>query len=93
MKQKRTDSNGQRISPPVSEMLGASRILFIIITAALVVTVFSKTSFLYIFDDGPDITCMFEVGRRVIGGDVLYRDVVEQKGLYLILFYGLASLI
>lgn len=39
-----------------------------------------------------DANCFFTVGRQVLKGTVLYRDIFEQKGLYLYFIYGIANL-
>lgn len=65
----------------------------ILAMSVLFITIFSKNSFLYWFNNGPDISVIFEVGRRMFNGSVLYRDVVDHKGPFLYVIYGLASLI
>lgn len=57
------------------------------------ITVFSKCSPLYNFNNSPDEAVIFEVGKRMFSGDVLYRDVIDQKGPFLFFVYGIASLI
>lgn len=66
-------------------------ILFLI--AFCFISLFSKCSPLYCFHNGPDLTVMFEVGKRMFAGKVLYRDVVDAKGPFLLSLYGIASLI
>lgn len=67
--------------------------LFVFVIAIFFITVFSKCSPLYAFNNSPDATVIFEVGRRMFDGSVLYRDVVDQKGPFLFVIYGIASLI
>lgn len=67
--------------------------LSIFIMAAFFITLFSKCSSLYDFNNSPDTSVIFEVGRRMFDGSLLYRDVVDQKGPFLFVIYGVASLI
>ena len=52
----------------------------------------TKSSFLYPFNNWTDANCFFTVGKSLLDGKVLYRDIVEQKGLILYLIHSLASL-
>lgn len=61
--------------------------------AFLILMFCTKSSFLYPFNDWVDANCFFTVGRALFSGQVLYRDIVEQKGLYLYVLHGLASLV
>lgn len=49
----------------------------------LIVTLCSKCSFLYPFNDWVDSNCFFTVAKAMANGQVLYKDIYEQKGLYL----------
>lgn len=65
----------------------------ILLISVSFITVFSKCSPLYGFNNSPDVTVIFEVGRRMFDGQLLYRDVIDQKGPFLFIIYGIASLI
>ncbi|MGG6498250.1 UNVERIFIED_CONTAM: hypothetical protein NY603_35520, partial [Bacteroidetes bacterium 56_B9] len=43
--------------------------------------------------DGMDANLFFTLGRSMLGGRVLYRDVFDHKGPVLDLLYGLAGLV
>lgn len=53
----------------------------------------SKNSFLYQFNDWMDANAFFTVGKSMMNGVVPYKDIFEQKGLFLYLIYGLGYLI
>lgn len=59
----------------------------------IIVTVCSKSSFLYPLNDWEDANCFFTVGKSIKYGIVPYRDLYEQKGPLLYFLYALASLI
>jgi hypothetical protein len=63
------------------------------LTAAAVLAVCSKSSFLYPFNDWVDANCYFTVGKGLLNGLVPYRDLVEQKGVLLYFLHGLAYLV
>jgi len=52
----------------------------------------TKSSFLYPFNNWTDANCFFTVGKSILDGKVLYRDIIEQKGLLLYLVHSFASL-
>lgn len=58
-----------------------------------VIGVCSKSSFLYPLNDWVDANCFFTVGKSMMNGIVLYRDLLEQKGPFLYFTHGLAWLI
>lgn len=63
------------------------------LTAVGVITLCSKSSFLYPLNDWVDANCFFTVGKSMMNGVVVYRDLWEQKGPFLYFLHGLASLI
>lgn len=70
------------------------RILGIIIISAVgVVTICSKSSFLYPLNDWVDANCFFSVGKSLMNGVVPYRDLFEQKGPVVYFVHGIAWLI
>lgn len=58
----------------------------------LFITICSRSSFLYPFNDWVDDHCFFTVGKAMFNGKVVYRDIYEQKGILLYFLYGLAYL-
>ena len=66
-------------------------ILFII-SAALFLMLASRSSFLYIFNNWDDANSYFSVGKALFNGKVPYRDLFDQKGMYLYFLYGIAYL-
>lgn len=54
---------------------------------------FSRSSFLYPMNTWVDSNASLTMGRAFMQGRVLYRDIFDQRGPYLYLFYGLASLV
>ncbi len=67
--------------------------LIVILSAAAAVTICSKSSPLYPLNDWVDANCFFTVGKAMAHGQVLYRDIYEQKGLLLYVFHALAYLL
>lgn len=71
-------------------------ILFLFYCAAvsgLILAVCSKSSFLYPFNDWGDANCFFTMGKSLMHGKVLYRDIYDQKGPLLYLIHSAAWLI
>lgn len=69
------------------------KLFFIFITAVLVITLASKNSPLYCFNDWWDANAFMSVGKSWLEGIIPYRDLFEQKGPILYLIYLLASLV
>ena len=53
----------------------------------------TRSSFLYVCNNWDDANSYFSVGKALFNGKMPYRDVFDQKGMYLYFFYGLAYLI
>lgn len=68
-------------------------IFFLLAVSALALLFSSECSPLYPLNDWYDPNCFFTVGRAMLGGKVLYRDVYEQKGPYLYFLHALCALI
>ena len=64
--------------------------LFLSILFLLICT---KSSPLYPFNDWVDSNAFFTMGKGMINGKVLYRDLFEQKGPLLYFIHGLSYLI
>ena len=68
-------------------------LLFCFLTAFVILTICTKSSFLYPFNDWVDSNCFFTVGKSMLHGKVLYRDIYEQKGPWLYFLHAGAYLI
>ena len=73
--------------------LGSGCIVFLFILALISITICSKSSPLYPLNNWDDANCFYTVGRATLNGQVMYRDIFEQKGPWLYFIYMLASLI
>ena len=58
-------------------------LLYCALTACIILTLCTKSSVLYPFNDWVDANCFFTVGKSVANGKVPYRDIYEQKGPWL----------
>lgn len=65
----------------------------ILLSAIVTITVFSKSSPLYPLNDWVDANCFLTTGKALLSGQVLYRDVYEQKGPFLYFLHALAALV
>ena len=68
-------------------------IVVCLICSIAMITICSKSSFLYPLNDWVDSNCFFTVGKSMMNGLVVYRDLLEQKGPFLYFLHGLAWLI
>lgn len=66
---------------------------FIAIIAIIVITLFSKSSFLYPLNDWVDSNCFMTVGKSILHGKVPYLDLYEQKGPLLYFIHAFAAMI
>lgn len=64
-----------------------------LLTAFVIMTVCSKSSFLYTFNLWDDANSYFTMGKCMFRGFVPYRDLFDQKGIFLYTIYAFASLI
>ena len=53
----------------------------------------TRSSPLYPLNDWVDSNCFFTVGKAMMNGRVVYRDIYEQKGILLYLIHGIGYLI
>ena len=53
----------------------------------------TRSSPLYPLNDWVDSNCFFTVGKAMMNGKVVYRDIYEQKGILLYFIHGLGYLI
>ena len=62
--------------------------------AALVVLVFcTRSSFLFPMNNWDDANSYFTMGKSMMHGILIYRDIFDQKGPWLYFLYGLCSLV
>ncbi len=66
--------------------------VFCFLTAFLLLLICSRSSFLYPCNDWNDANSYFTMGKAMMNGQVIYRDLYDQKGPYLYLLYGFAYL-
>lgn len=64
-------------------------LLWCLAAAALLLAVCSKSSPLYPLNDWMDANIFYTMGKAMMNGSVLYRDVFDHKGPLLYLIYGL----
>lgn len=65
------------------------RFLWCVGAAAVLLAVCSKSSPLYPLNDWMDANIFYTMGKAMMNGSVLYRDVFDHKGPLLYLIYGL----
>ena len=63
------------------------------IAAAAVLAIGTKSSFLYPLNDWVDSNCFYTMGKAMVHGKVLYRDLYEQKGPLLYMLHAVGYLI
>ena len=68
-------------------------LIHLFLIAAITIALCSKSSILYPFNDASDGNCFFTVGKSLMKGKVLYRDLFEQKGPYIYFLHSFASFI
>lgn len=68
-------------------------LLYAMCISFLFILICSKSSFLYPMNDWQDANCFFTVGKAMMNGKVLYKDIYEQKGPVLYFIHGIAYLI
>ena len=67
--------------------------LYCLVVSFVFLLICSKSSFLYPLNDWVDSNCFFTVGKGMMNGKVIYRDLIEQKGPLLYFIHGIAYLI
>ena len=53
-------------------------LLFLLFLAFIFITICSKSSPLYPFNDWVDANCFFTVGKSIVNGKTLYLDIFEK---------------
>ena len=68
--------------------------VFVSALCAFFVLLFTtRSSFLFVCNNWDDVNSYFTMGKGMMNGMVIYRDLYDQKGPYLYLLYGIAYLI
>ncbi len=67
-------------------------LLFLISVIAFLLLA-TRSSILYVCNNWDDANSYFSVGKALFNGKMPYRDVFDQKGMYLYFIYGIAYLI
>ncbi len=65
-------------------------LVFSLLSSFLILMICTRSSFLYPMNDWTDAQCFFTVGKAMGNGQVLYRDIFEQKGFLLYCIHMLA---
>ena len=66
---------------------------FCLALAFIALMLTSKNSFLYEFNDWVDANAFFTMGKSMMRGVVPYKELFEQKGIFLYFIYGIGSLL
>ena len=67
------------------------RFLYILFLAVTSISICSKSSFLYPFNDWMDANCFMTVGKSLLKGMIPYKDIYEQKGPLLYFISAIAA--
>ena len=58
-------------------------LLFSAVSSFLILMICTRSSFLYPMNNWVDAQCFFTVGKAMANGQIVYRDIFEQKGVLL----------
>lgn len=67
--------------------------IYCVLNAILFLTICSKNSFIYPFNNWDDPNSFFTMGKGMVNGCIIYRDLFEQKGPLLYLIHAIAYII
>lgn len=84
---------GRKFGTAVGAVVKDKVFWFCLVVAAGVLAVCTKSSFLYPLNDWVDSNCFYTVGKAMVHGKVLYRDIYEQKGPLLYIIHGVGYLL
>lgn len=83
-----------RLRNQITDFFYKRRLLaYSFLVSFVILAICSKSSFLYPFNDWVDSNCFFTVGKGMMQGQVVYRDLFEQKGVLLYFLHGLTYLV
>ena len=77
----------------VSTKLNKYEMIFLILSAVIIMTLVTTSSPIYPFNVWDDTNVYFTLGREILNGRVPYRDLYEQKGPIFLFMYSFAALI
>lgn len=66
---------------------------YLVLLSFLIMFLCSKSSAFYVINDWVDTQCYFTMGKALVNGQAIYKDLFEQKGPLLFLLYGIGYLI
>ncbi len=78
------------ISPKQTTKQNLLFLLFSAVSSFLLLMICTRSSFLYPMNDWTDAQCFFTVGKAMGNGQVVYKDIFEQKGVLLYFLHMLA---
>ena len=67
--------------------------IFCFLVSFFLLMIVSRNSFLYAFNDWEDAHAFFTVGKSMMNGEIVYKDIFEQKGPFLYFIYGIGYLL
>lgn len=67
--------------------------IYSILNALIFLTICSKNSFLYVFNNWDDPNSFFTMGKGMANGAIIYKDLFEQKGPILYLMHAIAYIV
>lgn len=68
-------------------------LLYCLFNAIIFLTICSKNSFIYPFNNWDDPNSFFTMGKGMANGSIIYKDLFEQKGPLLYLLHAIAYII
>ena len=68
-------------------------IVFSLLVAFCFLTICSRSSFIYPFNNWDDSNSYFTMGKMMMNGGIIYRDLFDQKGPLLYFIYGLGYML
>lgn len=66
---------------------------FTLLISFILITLFSKSSFLYIVNDWDDANVFFTIGKSMLDGYVPYRDLFDHKGPLVFIIHAIAAFV
>ena len=87
-----TKGNNDSLRLSSAPLVSCKQIIAIIVTAISAITLLSKSSPIYPFNDWFDSNCFLTVGKSMLHGLVPYKDLYEQKGPLLYMLHAVAAM-
>ena len=85
--------NDNTIDNKSSEKPTVISVIIILLTSIICITICSKSSPIYPFNNWLDANCFFTVGKSITNNIVMYKDIFEQKGPLLYFLHTIAYFI